>query len=56
MMGLVYIDRSGELPAECCGTCFWSQALGDDGSECYCDHLLDVVDCADKCEAYTPDF
>lgn len=56
MMGLVYIDRSGEPPVECCGTCFWSQALGSDGGECYCDHLLDIVDCHDKCEAYTPEF
>ena len=55
-MSLGYGDKSGGLPAECCGTCFWSRALGDDGGEWYCDHLLDVVDCADKCEAYTPDF
>ena len=55
-MGLVYVDKSGEPPVECCGTCYWSQALGVDGGSCYCDYLLDVVDCADKCEAYTPDF
>lgn len=53
-MSLVYVDRSGELPAERCGTCFWSQVL-DDG-ECYCDHLLDIVDRDDRCDSYTPDF
>lgn len=55
MMSLVYVDKSCELPAERCGTCFWSQVL-DDGGECYCDHLLDVVDAGDKCDAYIPDF
>ena len=52
---VVYVEKSGGLRVERCGTCFWSQVLGRDCGECYCDHLLDIVDCDDKCDAYIPD-
>lgn len=55
-MGLVYDNKSGESPVECCGTCYWSQALGTDGADCYCDYLLEIVERCDKCDSYLPEF